>query len=267
VRGATESAARQYDLQRDYPGVIGTSRLSPHLHFGEISPRQIVHRVFAKRRSITALNPGEETFVKEVVWREFAHSLIHHFPHTVDQPLDKRFDAFPWASNYAADLSAWQSGQTGVPIIDAGMRELYATGWMHNRIRMVVASFLIKNLLVPWQHGERWFRDTLVDADVASNAMGWQWAAGSGADAAPFFRVFNPVLQGEKFDQEGAYVRRWVPELQSVPQKFVHKPWELPPIERAALDYPEPLVDLKLSRQKALDAFAEMKNRSTQATV
>ncbi len=253
---------KHYNNERDIPSSAGTSRLSPHLHFGEISPRQIVSEVMGKRRSVASLQIGEQTFVKEVVWREFAHNLIYQFPHTVDQPLDTRYKNFPWAKRYGKALRAWQQGQTGVPIIDAGMRELYATGWMHNRIRMVVASYLIKNLLIPWQEGERWFRDTLVDADVASNAMGWQWAAGSGADAAPFFRVFNPVLQGEKFDREGDYVRRWVPELYSVPNKFIHKPWELPPDERKSLDYPPPLVDLKVSRQAALEAFSTIKSAS-----
>ncbi len=254
-----KSDVQSYKVDRDIPSMTGTSMLSPHLHFGEISPRQIISATFNKRKSVFDLSPGEETFVKEVVWREFAHNLIYQFPHTVDSPLDERFNQFPWASKYDDSLKAWQQGNTGIPIVDAGMRQLYATGWMHNRVRMVVASFLIKNLLIPWQEGERWFRHTLVDADVASNAMGWQWAAGSGADAAPFFRVFNPVLQGEKFDKEGAYVRHWVPELESVANKFVHKPWELPREERDALDYAKPLVDLKKSRQAALDAFAEIK--------
>jgi len=252
---------RHYDSQRDIPSIKGTSKMSPHLHFGEISPRQILHQTFASRKSVTAVNVGEETFIKEVVWREFAHNLIYHFPHTPEKPLDTRFAKFPWAKNYSASLTAWQRGQTGVPLIDAGMRELYATGWMHNRVRMVVASFLIKNLLIPWQEGERWFRHTLVDADVASNAMGWQWAAGSGADAAPFFRVFNPVLQGEKFDPEGHYVRQWVPELADIPKKHLHKPWELPDELRKQIDYPPPLVDLKASRVAALEAFATIKTR------
>lgn len=255
---------RHYKSERDIPSVQGTSRLSPHLHFGEISPRQIVHTTFGSRRDVMALDIGEETFVKEVVWREFAHNLIYQFPHTVSQPLDVRFKKFAWSKKYQTNLTAWQRGQTGVPIIDAGMRQLYATGWMHNRVRMVVASYLIKNLLIPWQEGERWFRSTLVDADVASNAMGWQWAAGSGADAAPFFRIFNPILQGEKFDKEGIYVKRWVPELVNVPQKFVHKPWEMALIDRACLDYPAPLVDLKSSRQRALDAFSKIKTPVTQ---
>ena len=250
---------RHYDNERDIPSVSGTSRLSPHLHFGEISPRQIIHATFGTRRKVVALNNGEEIFLKEIVWREFAHNLIYQFPHTATEPLDVRFKKFPWRKKYQSHLRAWQQGRTGVPIVDAGMRQLYATGWMHNRVRMVVASYLIKNLLIPWQEGERWFRNTLVDADIASNAMGWQWAAGSGADAAPFFRIFIPVLQGEKFDKAGDYVKRWVPELNDVPQKFIHKPWEMAPEERARIDYPSPLVDLKLTRQRALDAFAKIK--------
>ena len=254
-----KSAVHDYKGARDIPSIAGTSRMSPHLHFGEISPRQIMHTLSAGSDNLTQLTNGEETFAKEVIWREFAYSLLYHFPHTVSKPLDKRFDHFPWETRTAKHLKAWQRGMTGVPIIDAGMRELYATGWMHNRVRMVVASYLIKNLLIPWQKGEQWFRDTLVDADLASNVMGWQWAAGSGADAAPYFRVFNPVLQGEKFDKSGEYVRRWVPELEQVPNKYIHKPWELPPMERGLFDYPEPLVDLKESRARALAAFDQIK--------
>ena len=247
-----------YDHARDIPGQAGTSRLSPHLHHGEISPRQVLAR-FADGRALSALGEGETTFAKEIFWREFAYTLLYHFPDTIDAPLDRRFERFPWREDDAA-LHAWQRGRTGVPIVDAGMRELWARGWMHNRVRMIVASYLIKNLLLPWQAGEHWFRDTLVDADLASNALGWQWTAGSGADAAPFFRVFNPVLQGERFDKAGDYVRRWVPELAGVPDRHVHKPWELPDDARAALDYPEPLVDLKATRQRALDAFATIKD-------
>lgn len=253
-----KATVHEYNTGRNLPSVPGTSRLSPHLHFGEISPRQVLHRLL-NGRALTELGEGEETFAKEIVWREFAHSLIYHFPHTLDQPLDERFKRFKWAKNTETQLIAWQQGRTGVPIVDAGMRELYATGWMHNRVRMIVSSYLIKNLLITWQSGENWFRDTLVDADVASNAMGWQWSAGSGADAAPFFRVFNPVLQGEKFDKNGNYVRRWVPELQEMPVKYIHKPWELDKTLRQTYDYPEPLVDLKLTRQRALDAFSALK--------
>ncbi|MFK7889700.1 MAG: deoxyribodipyrimidine photo-lyase [Granulosicoccus sp.] len=258
LKSFLKSPVNAYDSSRDLPATSGTSRLSPHLHFGEISPRQILHQLLGKR-TLEDLSDGELVFAKEILWREFAYSLIFHFPHTVDEPLDERFRQFPWAEETAENLRAWQRGQTGVPIVDAGMRELYATGWMHNRVRMIVSSYLIKNLLVPWQEGERWFRNTLVDADLASNAMGWQWSAGSGADAAPFFRIFNPVLQGEKFDKQGEYVKQWVPELAEIPVKFVHKPWELPESERLALDYPEPLVDLKATRQRALDAFAKIK--------
>ena len=254
-----KAPVHDYNDARNLPSIVGTSKLSAHLHFGEISPRQIMHVLCKGAGSIKNLSGGEEVFAKEVIWREFAYSLLFHFPHTIKKPLDKRFDNFPWETRVKKNLTAWQRGMTGVPIVDAGMRELYATGWMHNRVRMIVASYLIKNLLIPWQHGEKWFRDTLVDADLASNVMGWQWAAGSGADAAPYFRIFNPVLQGEKFDKSGDYVRKWVPEVANVPNKFVHKPWELSAIERAALDYPEPLVDLKESRQRALNAFDQIK--------
>ena len=253
-----KSSVLAYDINRNLPAVIGTSKLSPCLHFGEISPRQIINKLL-NSRSLKDLCDGEEVFAKEIFWREFAYNLIFHFPHTVDEPLDERFSQFPWADKTDEHLRAWTLGMTGVPIVDAGMRELYATGWMHNRVRMIVASYLIKNLLIPWQSGEQWFRDTLVDADLASNSMGWQWCAGSGADAAPFFRVFNPVLQGEKFDKSGEYVRYWVPEIADVADKYLHKPWELDDETRKSLNYPEPLVDLKLTRQRALDAFSTIK--------
>ena len=246
-----------YDHARDVPGEAGTSRLSPHLHHGEISPRQVLAR-FVDGRSLGTLGEGETTFAKEVFWREFSYQMLYHFPDTLEAPLDRRFRDFPWREDDAA-LRAWQRGRTGIPIVDAGMRELWATGWMHNRVRMIAASFLIKNLLLPWQAGERWFRDTLVDADLASNTQGWQWTAGCGADASPFFRVFNPVLQGEKFDKGGDYVRRWVPELADVGSRHVHQPWTLPAAARTALDYPGPLVELKATRQRALDAFATIR--------
>lgn len=251
-------AVGNYDEGRNLPAENGTSRLSAHLHFGEISPRTILKSLL-KGRELSQLSGGEETFAKEIVWREFAYCLLFHFPQTISEPLDRRFQHFEWAKDTGDHLLRWQRGSTGVPIVDAGMRELYATGWMHNRVRMIVASYLIKNLLVPWQQGENWFRDTLVDADLASNAMGWQWTAGSGADAAPFFRVFNPVLQGEKFDKQGDYVRKWVPELQSLDNKYLHKPWEMPEDERTRLDYPAPLVDLKETRLRALAAFDKIK--------
>ena len=253
-----ESAVHDYNDARNLPAQEGTSRMSPRLHFGEISPRQILAATL-KGRQIKELSEGELTFAKEIMWREFSYCLLFHFPHTIEEPLDPRFKKFPWSEDTDGPLRRWQRGMTGVPIVDAGMRQLWATGWMHNRVRMIVASYLIKNLLIPWQEGENWFRDTLVDADLASNTMGWQWTAGCGADAAPFFRVFNPVLQGEKFDKQGDYVRFWVPELNELPNKTLHKPWELDADQRKSLDYPEPLVDLKQSRQRALDAFADIK--------
>ncbi|NND92327.1 MAG: deoxyribodipyrimidine photo-lyase [Granulosicoccus sp.] len=253
-----KSRVNDYGRGRDLPGQEGTSQLSPHLHFGEISPRHVMNRLLGSRR-FDQLSDDELIFAKEIVWREFAYCLLYHFPHSIDEPLDTRFRKFRWARDTDAHLRAWQRGQTGVPIVDAGMRELYATGWMHNRVRMIVASYLIKNLLIPWQSGERWFRDTLVDADLASNSMGWQWTAGSGADASPFFRVFNPVLQGDKFDRQGDYVKRWVPELAGIAERYVHKPWELDAQSRDALDYPSPLVDLKETRLRALKAFSDIK--------
>lgn len=259
-----QSGVTGYGEGRNIPGIGGTARISPHLHFGEISPRQVLRQVL-QDQSIDSLAEGPLTFVKEIFWREFAYSLIYHFPHTLTEPLDVRFQAFEWEKNTDEHLCAWQQGRTGVPIVDAGMRELYATGWMHNRVRMIVASYLIKNLLIPWQEGERWFRDTLFDADLASNAMGWQWTAGCGADAAPFFRVFNPVLQGEKFDKQGNYVKAWVPELESLAPKQVHKPWELGADFLRTIDYPEPLVDLKQSRQRALDRFSLVKGTNSPA--
>ncbi|MGZ8248946.1 cryptochrome/photolyase family protein [Methylomagnum sp.] len=270
-----ESAARQrlaefiesdvsgYKARRDRPDLPATSRISPYLHFGEISPRQIVQAV--RHGAAWGGSVGAEAYVRELAWREFGYHLLFHFPHTTDEPLDAKFAAFPWAGNYRDTLTAWQRGQTGFPIVDAGMRELWHTGWMHNRVRMVVASLLAKNLLIPWQEGARWFWDTLVDADLANNSLGWQWTAGCGADAAPYFRVFNPVLQGERFDPDGAYVRRWVPELARLPAAFIHKPWQAAPSVLSAAgvrlgeSYPRPIVDLQGSRARALEAFGRIK--------
>ena len=251
-----------YDEGRNRPDLVGTSRLSPHLHFGEISPRQVWQGVrrFAESKSIPAAVWRNCQFLTELGWREFAHQLLLHFPHTPEQPLRPDFARFPWRKN-AAWLRAWQRGRTGYPLVDAGMRELWSTGWMHNRVRMVVASFLVKNLLLPWQQGARWFWDTLVDADLANNTFGWQWTAGCGADAAPFFRIFNPVSQGEKFDSEGSYVRRWVPELARLPAAWIHQPWAAPPTALAAAgvelgrSYPRPIVSLGISREVALEAY------------
>ncbi|HXK05327.1 MAG TPA: deoxyribodipyrimidine photo-lyase [Verrucomicrobiae bacterium] len=201
-----EAKVAAYPADRDRPDHRGTSRLSPHLHFGEISARQVWH--YARRKS-----DASEPFLRQIAWREFAHHLLFHFPHTPKEPLRPEFRAFPWQFN-AANLKAWTRGKTGYPLVDAGMRELWRTGWMHNRVRMVAASFLVKHLLIPWQEGAAWFWDTLVDADLANNTMGWQWVAGCGADAAPYFRIFNPALQAGKFDPQGEYIRRWAPESQ-----------------------------------------------------
>lgn len=260
-----------YPQGRDLPAQSGTSRLSPHLHFGEIGPRQIVTALLAETDLPLAPASGSpaDRFASEIGWREFGYHLLHHYPRTPEQPLDARFADFPWASDYQEALGAWQRGLTGIPLVDAGMRELWATGWMHNRVRMVVASFLTKNLLVPWQEGARWFWDTLVDADLASNSLGWQWTAGCGADAAPYFRMLNPVLQGERFDLFGAYVKRWVPELGGLEGRFIHRPWEAP-VEalragglRLGESYPLPLVDLKASRARALDRFQHLRRIAT----
>ncbi len=254
-----------YTNRRDRPGIRGTSRLSPHLHFGELGPREIWH---ATRRF--ALQRGQHTswresqFLRELGWREFAHHLLFHFPGTPEQPLRERYASFPWKSNATA-LKAWQFGRTGYPIIDAGMRELWQTGWMHNRVRMVVASFLVKDLLLPWTHGARWFWDTLIDADLASNTLGWQWVAGCGADAAPFFRIFNPVSQGMRFDPDGAYVRRWVPELSRLADQWLHRPWEAPAAQLRSAgiilgrNYPQRIVNHEEARKQALGAYEQIK--------
>ena len=241
------------------PGV--SARLSPHLHFGEISPRQVWH-ASADR---AAAEPGvdAEPFLRQLAWREFYWLITRDRPDVAEVPLQPRFAEFPWAVDEAA-LEAWRRGRTGYPLVDAGMRQLWHVGWMHNRARLVVASFLIKHLLLPWQEGEAWFWDTLVDADLANNAGGWQWVAGCGTDAAPYFRVFNPVNQGEKFDPEGAYVRRWVPELAGLPIRVLHKPWQASPLEltaagvRLGVDYPLPIVEHAEARARALAAFATL---------
>jgi deoxyribodipyrimidine photo-lyase len=252
-----------YDEARNRPDVPGSSRLSPHLHFGEIGPRQVLHAVEhrAALDGTPGLVRGAESYLREIGWREFAHHLIFHFPHTAVAPLRAEFAHFPWADD-PAGLKAWQRGRTGYPLVDAGMRELWATGWMHNRVRMVVASFLVKDLLLPWQAGADWFWDTLVDADLANNTLGWQWTAGCGADAAPYFRIFNPVSQGEKFDPDGTYVRRWVPQLARLPKQWVHKPWQAPAAVLAdagveiGRTYPAPIVDHGAARHRALAALA-----------
>ncbi len=254
----TDEAMASYHGDRDIPGVHGTSRLSPHLHFGEIGPRQVWHAVQEATASqrVKGMVKGAETYLREVGWREFAHHLLFHFPHTPEKPLRGEFSDFPWRTD-TKGLKAWQKGLTGYPLVDAGMRELWHTGWMHNRVRMVVASFLVKDLLIPWQEGAKWFWDTLVDADLANNTLGWQWTAGCGADAAPFFRIFNPVLQGEKFDPKGDYVRKWVPELKDVPDKLIHKPWASGVNLKGR--YPAPVIDHAMARDRALEALSQTK--------
>ena len=250
-----DESLADYAEGRDRPDRKGTSGLSPHLHFGEIGPRQLWHRTNHESAVRENTEPGGRSFLRELVWREFCTHLLHHWPDMTDAPFNSSFAGFPWRENDAA-LEAWQKGETGYPIVDAGLRQLWATGWMHNRVRMVAASFLTKHLLIPWQEGARWFWDTLVDADLANNSAGWQWVAGCGADAAPYFRIFNPVLQGRKFDPDGAYVRRWVPELEGLPASAVHAPWES---DRRVSGYPEPIVDHKTARHLALAAYAEAK--------
>ena len=238
LRRFQRCALRDYAQLRDVPGVHGTSRLSPHLHWGEISPRRIWHALGAQGRS--------SAFFRQIIWREFAYHLLVHFPQTPQLPLRREFAAFPWRRD-ARQLRRWQRGRTGVALVDAGMRELWATGWMHNRVRLVVGSYLVKNLLIPWQDGARWFWDTLLDADLANNTLNWQWVAGCGADAAPYFRIFNPCTQAKRFDRDARYRRQWVPEADNPDE------------------YPAPMVDLADSRERALQAFRRMRQESRRA--
>ncbi len=248
-----------YATGRDVPSEPATSGLSAHLHMGEIGPRQIWHATLARH----GWSAATEAFLKELVWREFAHHVLYHLPALPTEPMQPKFQAFPWAEDAAA-LRQWQKGLTGYPMVDAGMRELWRTGTMHNRVRMVVASFLVKHLLQPWQAGEAWFWDTLVDADLAANSFNWQWSAGCGADAQPYFRIFNPVAQGEKFDPAGKYVRTYVPEIAALPDKYLHAPWTAPDhvLAEAGIrlgeTYPRPIVDHREARDRALAAFKSL---------
>jgi deoxyribodipyrimidine photo-lyase len=252
-----DDALKGYAEHRDRPDIDGTSRLSPYLAHGEISPHQITEALPTRGRDADKLRA-------ELGWREFSYHLLHHYPGLARENFQRRFNAFPWRDDHKA-LKRWQRGLTGYPIVDAGMRQLWRTGWMHNRVRMVCASFLIKHLLLDWRLGEEWFWDTLVDADPANNAASWQWVAGSGADAAPYFRVFNPTLQGEKFDPDGSYVRNWIPEIATLANDYVHKPWTASPLELAAAgvtlgkSYPAPIVDHQEARERALSAFQTLK--------
>jgi deoxyribodipyrimidine photo-lyase len=258
LKNFQKAISKTYASTRDHPALEGTSSLSPHLHFGEIGPRQIWH-------ACQEATGQQNEFLTELGWREFAYHLLFHFPQTPTEPLRKEFAGFPWRDD-PSRLKRWQKGQTGFPLVDAGMRQLWSIGWMHNRVRMITASFLVKDLLIPWQRGAEWFWDTLVDADLANNTLGWQWTAGCGADAAPFFRIFNPVSQGEKFDREGNYVRRWVPELAKLPARWIHRPWEAPEDilagagVRIGVNYPERLVSHATAREVALEAYRKLKS-------
>lgn len=261
-----KTGLKGYKENRNIPSIIGTSRLSPHIKFGEIS----IRRVWNSARKTMAARPELAadglTFLSELGWREFSTQLVYHYEDFPEQSWKPEFRAFPWQADNVA-LTAWQKGMTGYPIVDAGMRELWATGWMHNRVRMIVASFLVKHLLQDWRAGEKWFWDTLVDADIANNAAGWQWVAGSGADASPYFRIFNPMTQGENFDPKGAYVRKWVPEIARLPDSVIHRPFEATReiLSHAGvtlgLTYPHPIIEHTKGRQRALDALASLKSK------
>lgn len=251
----------QYTELRNFPSIDGTSTISPHIHFGEISAHQIWSAGKYKGETIDA-EDKIEPFLRQLAWREFSYHMLYHFPKIPTENYKKKFDNFPWEENNNL-LKAWQKGLTGYPIVDAGMRELYRTGNMHNRVRMIVGSFLVKNLMIHWKHGANWFWEHLLDADLANNSAGWQWVAGSGTDAAPYFRIFSPISQGERFDTNGEYTRKYVPELKDLPDKYLFKPWQAPKhlLESLGItlgkDYPKPIIDIKVSRQKALEAYAD----------
>ena len=262
LKDLLENKIKDYGTNRDIPSINGTSRLSPYLKFGQIH----VNTIWKKCSELKSKGIGYRKYINELGWREFSHSLINYFPEFLKGNFRKEFDKFPWAKNEKF-LKAWKKGMTGYPIVDAGMRELYETGWMHNRIRMVVGSFLVKHLRINWIEGEKHFRNCLLDFNKANNVAQWQWVAGCGADAAPYFRIFNPILQGEKFDKEGIYVKKWVPELNKVPAKFIHKPWEMEIKYQEAIktiigkDYPQPIVIHEKARAAALDAFQSLKKK------
>ena len=259
LSGFLDDRVQRYGDRRDRPALRGTSRLSPYLAHGQLGPRQVWDAVHTSGASDTN---GGFKFLSEIAWREFAYHLLVHFPHTPTDALNESYRHFPWEPDEAL-LEAWQRGRTGYPIVDAGMRELWHTGWMHNRVRMIVASFLVKDLMIPWQRGADWFLDTLVDADLANNSASWQWVAGCGADAAPYFRIFNPITQSRKFDPDGEYIRRWIPELKNLNAADIHSPWTVAPLDLAAAgvtlndNYPSPIVDHSLARQRTLDAYGQ----------
>jgi deoxyribodipyrimidine photo-lyase len=254
-----KNSLSNYGENRDIPSIEGTSKISPYLAFGQIH----VETIWEECQKIKIKNSGYRKYINEIGWREFSHSLINYFPQMLKGNLRKDFDHFPWQEN-KKHLAAWKEGMTGYPIIDAGMRELYKTGWMHNRVRMVTASFLVKHLRIHWKEGETYFRDCLLDFNEANNIAGWQWVAGCGADAAPYFRIFNPILQGERFDPQGDYIKKWIPELSNIPEKYIHKPWELnEKIKDFELGrtYPNPIVVHEEARNAALEAFKSLKNK------
>jgi deoxyribodipyrimidine photo-lyase len=259
-----DAGLKGYKVNRNVPSLVGTSRLSAHIRFGEISIRRVWNGARAKMAEASELASDGQTFLSELGWREFATQLVYHYEDFPEQSWKPAFRRFPWNPDPLA-LKAWQTGLTGYPIVDAGMRELWATGWMHNRVRMIVASFLVKHLLQDWRMGEAWFWDTLVDADIANNAAGWQWVAGSGADASPYFRIFNPMTQGENFDPKGEYVRQWVPEIARLPDNLIHRPFDASQqtLQSAGIvlgqTYPRPIIDHAVGRQRALDALASLK--------
>ena len=255
-----KNSIEKYAINRDIPSIEGTSKLSPYLKFGQIS----VHQIMQKCLEIKNKKIGYRKYINEIGWREFSHSLLHNFSTMQSNNLRKDFDNFKWNKNEKL-LIKWKKGLTGYPIVDAGMRELYETGWMHNRVRMIVASFLVKHLRIHWLEGEKYFRDTLLDFNLANNVAGWQWVAGTGADAAPYFRIFNPILQGEKFDAKGCYIKKWCPELKNIPDNFLHKPWEMPKELQNKINviigknYPFPIVNHEEARNSALKAFKELR--------
>ena len=263
LKNFIEKDIHDYGTERDYPSVKGTSRLSPYIRNGQIN----VGTIFKKCINLNSKNLSVRKYINEIGWREFSHSLINYFPQMLKGNLRKEFDNFPWDNN-KKNLQLWKKGLTGYPIVDAGMRELYETGWMHNRIRMVVGSFLVKHLRINWKEGEKYFRNCLFDFNEANNVAQWQWVAGCGADAAPYFRIFNPILQGEKFDKEGSYVKKWIPELKKVPKKFIHKPWEMEKKYQESIntiigkDYPKPIVVHEVARKEALEAFQSLKKKN-----
>ena len=247
-----------YGEGRNRPDLNHVSKLSPHIHFGEISPSRIAYAL----QKIDTID--KEKFYTELVWREFSHNLLFYFPHITDENLQEKFNKLEWRSNQV-ELSLWQEGATGIPIVDAGMRQLWAEGYMHNRVRMIVGSFLVKNLLHHWKDGRDWFSETLLDADIANNNASWQWVAGTGVDASPYFRIFNPITQSQKFDPQGEYIKKYIPELSRVPETYIHEPWTCPTHVlkqesiQIGIDYPKPMVDLRETRERALQAFYMIK--------